>query len=62
MNYQAIENLRAERTRIDMMCKAVEAMNFEPTRASNDVWVLLSKLRDHYAAAETDLAHERRAP
>jgi hypothetical protein len=60
MDNRSIENLRAERARIDMMRRAVEAMNFEPTRASSDVWELLSKLVDHYDATEADLAHERK--
>jgi hypothetical protein len=55
MEYTAIENLRCEQARIDMMRRALEGMNFTPTRASQDVRELLVKLRDHSDAVSVDL-------
>jgi hypothetical protein len=61
MDNRAIENLRAERTRIDLIHRVLDAMNWDATRASGDVRKLLAKLRDHEAATDADLARERRA-
>ena len=61
MDNRAIENLRAERTRIDMMHRVLDAMNWEATRASGDVRKLLAKLRGHEETTAADLERERRA-
>jgi hypothetical protein len=60
INHEAIENVRAERARILMISRALEAMNFEVTRASADIRDLLVKLREHEDATGRDLLALRR--